>query len=133
MRKRCFLIYIFYLAQGLYSTTNINFTKQLVVIYKVLNPLSVVVDKPEKMIIKSSKDTFKYSSVTQSRAPLNVKIEAPYKVRDEILDKIYGTATLVLRNYGNFELKKIDDSSNTIKGRGFFLVRENRLMRWYYH
>lgn len=114
------MICILCLSKGIFSVTNINFTKQLVVIYKVLNPLSVVVDKPEKMIVKSSKETFKYSSVIQSRAPLNVKIEAPYKVRDEILDKIYGTATLVLRNHGNFELKKIDDASNIVKGRGFF-------------
>ncbi len=120
MRKKIFLICLLYLSQAIYSVTNINFTKQLVVIYKVLNPLSVVVDKPEKMIVKSSKESFKYSDVVQSRSPLNVKIEAPYNVRDEILDKIYGTATLTLENQGNFELKKIDDNSEIIKGRGFF-------------
>lgn len=120
MRKKIFLICLICLAQGLYSVTNINFTKQLVVIYKVLNPLSVIVDKPEKMIMKSSKESFKYSDVVQSRAPLNVKIEAPYNIRDEILDKIYGTATLTLRDQGNFELKKVDDNSKVIRGRGFF-------------
>ena len=120
MRKRIILICMLCLAHAIYSVTNINFTRQLVVIYKVLNPLSVVVSKPEKMTVRRSKDTFKYSDVIQSRAPLDVKIEAPYNVRDEILDKIYGTATLILRNQGQFELRKVDDNSSVIKGRGFF-------------
>lgn len=119
MRKKI-VVFILCLTQSLYSVTHINFTRQLVVIYKVLSPLSVVVDKPEKMVVKKGKDTFKYSSVIRSQAPLNVRIEAPYNFRDEILDRIYGTATLTLKNQGKFDLKKIDDYSKTIDGRGFF-------------
>lgn len=105
--------------QKLYPITTINFTKQLVVIYKVLDPLSVIVDKPEKMVVKAGNQTFRYSEVVSSRSPLNIKIETPYNERDEILDQIYGTATLELENNGNFNLTD-SLTNNTIKGRGFF-------------
>ena len=121
MLKKILLIFkIILFSQNIYSATTINFTKQLVVIYKVLDPLSVTVDIPEKMTVKAGKESFKYSDVISTKAPLNVKIEAPYNLRDEILDKIYGTATLVLKNQGEFTLTDLKNSTNTIKGRGFF-------------
>lgn len=104
----------------LYPVTKINYAKQLVILYKVLDPLTVEVDTPEKMTVKSGREKFKYSEVTSSKKPLNVKVEAPYKERDLILDTIYGTATLELLNNGRFELKSIEDQNKVVKGRGFF-------------
>lgn len=117
--KRITLFFIsFCLCKNLYSVTTINFSKQLVVIYKVLNPLSVTVEIPEKMTVKSGDQAFKYSDVTASKKKIGVKVEAPYHARDEILDRVYGTAKLRMQNNGNFELVSTDGSK--IKGRGFF-------------
>lgn len=104
--------------QNIYSTTKINFSKQLVVIYKVLNPLSVTVETPEKMTVKSGDQVFRYSDVIASKKKIGIKVEAPYHARDEILDRVYGTAKLQMQNSGNFELISTDGSK--IKGRGFF-------------
>ena len=119
MNKKNILIIFILLSLYTYSATSFNFTKQLVVIYKVLEPLSVIVDKPEKMIVKKGTQSFKYSEVA-SLGPLNIKIEAPYNERDEILDKIYGTATLELQNNGAFELIETTNSDLKIDGQGFF-------------
>ena len=103
-----------------YPITKINYAKQLVVLYNVLDPLIVEVDPPEKMVVRSGREKFRYSQITPSKKPLNVKVEAPYKDRDLILDTIYGTATLELLDNGKFDLKKIDDPSKVINGKGFF-------------
>lgn len=121
MKKYIIFLLGFCLWKEIYPITTINFTRQLVVIYKVLDPLSVIVDSPEKMVVRAGNQTFKYSEVTSSRAPLNIKIETPYKQRDEILDQIYGTATLELENKGEFVLVDEKASNNTIRGRGFFV------------
>lgn len=124
MIKEKILVIFMLLSIYSHTATKFNFSKQLVVIYKILDPLSVIVDKPEKMIVKKGNQVFRYSEVTSSHTPLKITIEAPYNVRDEILDKIYGTATLELRNNGEFELINIDpkesDNLQSIGGRGFF-------------
>ena len=118
MRKRIIFLLALYFWQNVYSITKINFSKQLVVIYKVLNPLKVTVETPEKMTVRSGNQIFKYSDVVASRKKIGIKVEAPYHARDEILDKVYGTATLTMQNSGNFDL--IEKNGTKIKGRGFF-------------
>lgn len=103
-----------------FSITTFNFNNQLVVIYKVLNPLVVEVTQTEKMQIRSSQDTFKYSDVIPSKKKIGVTVKAPYNERDLILDKIYGTARLELENRGEFELTDTKDPQKKIDGRGFF-------------
>ena len=120
MQKKFILILLICFWQKVYPITTMNFTKQLVVIYKVLDPLKVVVQQPEKMFMKSGNQEFRYSEVATSKSPLSIKIEAPYNKRDEILDRIYGTATLELESNGNFDLIDKNNSNNIIKGRGFF-------------
>ena len=117
--KKC-IIFLFGLCffQNIYSITMINFSKQLVVIYKVLNPLTVTVDTPEKMVVKSGRQSFKYSDSIVSQKKIQIKVEAPYYDRDEILDQVYATATLRMQNDGKFDLVGKDGSK--IKGRGFF-------------
>lgn len=104
-----------------FSVTTFNFTNQLVVIYKVLNPLIVEVEQTEKMQVPSSADTFRYSETVASRKKIGITVKAPYNERDLILDKIYGTAKLELENNGEFELVEIKDSEKRIGGRGFFI------------
>lgn len=104
-----------------YAKTIINFSKQLVVIYKVLNPLKVTVEPTEKMTVKRGTQKFKYSDSIDSRKKIEIKIEAPYNTRDEILDKIYGTATLQMQNNGIFDMVDITDKNKIIKGKGFFV------------
>lgn len=115
-----FIVIFVLLVNYVYPITKLNYAKQLVVLYKVLDPLTVEVDIPEKMTVKSGHEKFKYSEVISSRKPLNVKVEAPYKDRDLILDTIYGTATLELQNNGRFDLKNTKDPNIVIEGRGFF-------------
>lgn len=118
MKKIMFFLIGICIWKNLYSITRINFSKQLVVIYKVLNPLSVTVETPEKMTVKSGDQVFKYSEVTPSKKRVAIKVEAPYHARDEILDRVYGTAKLKMQNNGNFEL--VSKNGSKIKGRGFF-------------
>lgn len=105
----------------IFSITTFNFDNQLVVIYKVLNPLVVEVDQTEKMKVTSSRNTFRYSEIVPTRKKIGVTVKAPYNERDLILDKIYGTAKLELENNGSFELVEIKDSQKKIDGRGFFV------------
>lgn len=118
MKKKIIFLLGFCFFQNLYSITMINFSKQLVVIYKVLNPLTVSVDVPEKMVVKAGNQSFKYSDSIASKRKIGIKVEAPYYNRDEILDLVYATATLRMRNKGNFDL--IGNNGTKIKGRGFF-------------
>ena len=119
MKKK--IMYLFLAVYALsYTATNFNITNQLVVIYKVLDPLTVVVDTPEKMIVKHGKQSFLYSEVVTSQKPLEVRVQAPYNERDEILDRIYGTATLELRNNGRFTLTETSNATEKIEGKGFF-------------
>lgn len=118
MKKKFLLISIFLLSMSTYSKTVINFSKQLVVIYKVLSPLKVTVEPTEKMVVKSGTQSFKYSETVASKQYIGIKIEAPYNERDEILDRIYGTATIELVNGGKFSLR--DSSGEEIQGRGYF-------------
>lgn len=118
MKKIMFFLIGICIWKNLYSTTRMNFSKQLVVIYKVLNPLSVTVETPEKMTVKSGDQVFKYSEVTPSKKRVTIKVEAPYHERDAILDRVYGTAKLKMQNNGNIEL--VSKNGNKIKGRGFF-------------
>lgn len=104
-----------------FSITTFNFNNQLVVIYKVLNPLVVEVEQTEKMQVVSSEDIFRYSDTVFSKRKVGVIVKAPYNERDLILDKIYGTAKLELENNGNFELVDITDKQKRIGGRGYFI------------
>ena len=118
MKKGIIFLLGFFLWQNIYSVTNINFSRQLVVIYKVLNPLSVTVDPVEKMTVKSGTQVFRYSEVISSKRKIGIKVEAPYHERDDILDRVYGTATLTMQNDGKFDLRSTD--GKIVKGRGFF-------------
>lgn len=118
MKKGVIILLVIFFCKIIYSATHINFTKQLVVVYKVLNPLTVTVEMPEKMTVKSGNQSFKYSEIIESKKRIGIKVAAPYHARDEILDKVYGTATLRMQNGGKFELTS--DEGNKIKGRGFF-------------
>lgn len=103
-----------------YSVTNFNYSNQLVVIYKVLDPLKVTVTPTEKMRIAASNRKFTYTGTIDSRVPISVVVEAPFNERDAILDTVYGTATLELENTGKFSLINTIDTSNKIDARGYF-------------
>ncbi|WP_448820824.1 hypothetical protein [Cetobacterium sp.] len=118
MRKKGIFLLGLCFFQSIYSITMINFSKQLVVIYKVLNPLTVTVDTPEKMVVKAGNQSFKYSDSVASKKKIGIKVEAPYYKRDEILDLVYATATLKMQDNGNFYLTSADGTK--IKGRGYF-------------
>lgn len=104
-----------------YSITNFNYSNQLVVIYKVLDPLKVTVTPTEKMKIVAGNRKFTYTGTINSRAPISVLVEAPFNERDAILDTVYGTATLEFEDAGKFFLVNTTDSSKKIDARGYFI------------
>lgn len=105
-----------------YSATIFNTANHVVVIYKILDPLTVSADKPEKLTVSASnREPFKYTSSSTSKKPINIKIERPYNTRDNILDAIFSKATLEIQSQGNFELTETKDNTKKIGGRGFFI------------
>lgn len=98
----------------------------LVVLYKVLDPLIVEVEQPERIVIPASNGSYRYSNYSKSRRPLTVKVSAKYnkdKV-DDILRKIYERVYFKLDNNGDFELTNKKYGDKKIKGKGYFIDSE---------
>lgn len=130
MKKIIFVFFILVSSMG-YSKTiwsGNNYDKNLVVLYKVLDPLIVTVDKPQKIVIPAIQKTYKYSEYSQGNRKLQVKVETPFNkgMIDDILRKVYEKVYFKLQNEGNFDLnytgKKDKETENTvIKGKGYFV------------
>lgn len=97
--------------------------KKLTVIYKVLHPLIVNIEEPEKLIINRSEENFTYSKKNERKAPILVTVKAPYNQEsyDEILRKIYETVYFKLEDDGIFNLVHIDDNSMKISAEAYFI------------
>ncbi len=101
----------------------------LMLIYKTLPPLSVKVEEPEIMSVVSGNQSFKYSEVSKSGKPLNVKIEVYFNdnivednsINKTIISTIYDSIRLSFVNNGNFflyeEIGKVENKAGktTIK------------------
>lgn len=89
----------------------------LMLIYKTLPPLLVEVEEPETMSIASGNQSFKYSEVSRSKKPLNVKIEVYFNntivqdnsINKSIISTIYDSVRLSFINNGSFFLYKESD------------------------
>lgn len=132
MRIKMFLIGVLCLGYSAYSRIDITY-RGLGVSYQIFRPLRVEVETPEKIRVKSGRDSFRYGDTNQGRFPLKVEVVTPRAsvggiydsaVRDHrtLINIFYGRVKLSLANQGNFELKEIKDTSKVIKGRGFFVA-----------
>lgn len=99
---------------------------KITVIYKILNPLVVEVDKPERLRVNRAEKEFKYSSKSEGKKRIKVTVEAPYNKGsiDDILRKIYERVYFRLDNDGRFELLHDTDSTAKIEGQGYFVDEE---------
>lgn len=102
--------------------------KKLFVVYKALDPLSISIEQPEKITVKSGTESFRYSEMNQSKSKIKVGVKAPYmRGADDILDTVYGTVTFNLVNGGNFSLNSPEGKS--FQGRGFIVDGPSELDR----
>lgn len=110
---------IFYIKT--YAVTLFNTANHVVVIYKILDPLTVTVDKPEKLTVSgASMEPFTYSKTSLGKKPINIKVSRPFNNRDNILDAIFSKVTLEIQNQGVFELTEIKDTKKKLKAKGYF-------------
>ena len=130
MKKIIFMFFILISSIG-YSETSWegnNYDKNLVVLYKVLDPIIVNVEQPQKINIPAVKGKYIYSNYSKNRKALQVKVETPFNkgMIDEILRKVYEKVYLKLQNSGDFDLNYINKKDKgteniTIKGKGYFI------------
>lgn len=104
----------------------------IILIYKTLPPLTVEVEQPEKMVVSKEQKNFKYSEVSPSRKPLQVKIEIKFNdsiieannINKEIIRTIYDSAKLSFLNEGKFSLIKHTQENGMKKNKELLPVEE---------
>lgn len=124
MMKKILLMLFLIISSLSYSATNWKpkHNKKIIVIYKVLDPLIVEVDKPQKIVVPATETTFKYSDYSSSKRKLDVKVKASYTgTVDRILAKIYERVYFKLENEGKFELTHTTEKDKKISGKGYFV------------
>ena len=105
--KRIFIVLSFLLVT-IISYSDVKWEGEdgrLTIIYKIIDPLIVDVEQPQKLVIGSNKKNFTYSEVSKTRKPLLVTVKSSYNEIDELLRKIYETVYFELPNMGEFKLK----------------------------
>lgn len=130
MKKAIFFLFILISSIG-YSKTmwkGNNYDKNLVVLYKALDPLIVKVDEPKRIIIPAKRNTYKYSEYSSDHRKLKVDVSTSYNKDqiDSILRKVYENVYFKLQNDGNFDLTHVKKENEkvenvTIKGKGYFV------------
>lgn len=130
MKKAIFFLFILISSIGYSKTTwnGINYDKNLVVLYKALDPLIVKVDEPKRIIIPAKRNTYKYSEYSSDHRKLKVDVSTSYNKDqiDDILRKVYENVYFKLQNDGNFDLTHVKKENEkvenvTIKGKGYFV------------
>lgn len=104
---------------------------RVTIIYKIVDPIIVDVEQPQKLIVSANQKKFTYSEVNRDKKRINVRINAPYNQNhsiDSILRAIYEKVYLELQNDGKFELQNEKKSQNIIKGKGYFVDNEAKVM-----
>lgn len=123
--KRIFIVLSFLLAT-IISYSEVKWEGEdgrLTIIYKIIDPLIVDVEQPQKLVIGSNKKNFTYSEVSKTRKPLLVTVKSSYNEIDELLRKIYETVYFELPNMGEFKLKNEKNNAEII-GKGYFIDNE---------
>lgn len=132
------IIYFFCISVVAFAGTNWtgNDKKTITIVYKILEPLIVNIEKPEKIIARRNEKEFSYSS--KKGKPLLVTVEAPYNngTIDDILRKVYEKVYFKLEEEGNFYLENKEESSYRILAKGYFvdsnIVNKNSKVTYYY-
>lgn len=128
--KRILVGIYFLLVSISYSDTHWSgnyHNENLVILYKVLDPLIVTIDAPQKIILPAVKGTYRYSEKSKSQRPLRVVVKADYTKSqvDNILRKVYEKVYFRLQGNGDFDLVNRDEMSKKIQGKGYFIDSES--------
>lgn len=127
MRKKFILVIFFIFSLMAFSAVHWDGEEgRLRVMYKILDPLTVVVDKLNKIRTNTLDKEFTYSSKNNGQK-IKVTVSAPYNnsAIDDYLRKIYERVYFSLKNQGQFSLKNQTSSVVTeIKGKGYFVDKE---------
>ena len=111
----------------------------ITLLYKTLPPLIVDIEKTEILKVAKTNQSFKYSEVSDKRAPLNVNIEVSFNneiinnngVNKEIVRTIYNEVELSFEENGIFFLIEnntpIDQEIKTIEAEVFFTSRNGEV------
>lgn len=93
----------------------------ITVVFKVLDPLIVNVEKPSKLYISKLDKKFSYSEKSDTKKSLLVSVETPYENVDNILRRIYENVYFKLENNGVFKLSHESQKQFYIQGNGYFI------------
>ena len=123
--KKLLLIKLFLIIGSIsFGVTNWDRTSinPIVIIYKMVDPLVVTVEKPKKIYVPGHIRNFKYSDYSEGKKKIDVKVKTSYTGNiDNILRKIYERVYFELGNNGNFDLRHKDQMDKIIKGKGYFV------------
>lgn len=100
---------------------------RVTIIYKIVDPLIVDVEQPQKLVIGANQKKFTYSEASKDKKRVNVKVNAPYNQNhsiDNILRAIYAKVYFELQDKGEFNLTHTKNPENIIKGQGYFVDKE---------
>lgn len=102
------------------------------IIYKIVDPVIVEVEKPQKIVVSSGQKNFTYSEMVKDRKRIGVKVNTPYNptMIDDVLRAIYERVYFSLQDNGNFDLKNTTDPTNVsiIKGKGYFVDQNSGVL-----
>lgn len=117
--KRIIILFLLLLSFNSFSTKwqyggGLDGEAGLMIVYKSIPPLVLKIDEPETILIPSGNGTFKYSEISKSKKPLNVRLEVKFNshivennsVNKSIISTIYDTARYSFINNGSFFLEK---------------------------
>lgn len=102
---------------------------RLNIMYKILDPLIVKVEKPNKIVTNTLNREFTYSSKNGGRK-IRVEVAAPYEQSkiDNYLREIYKYVYFELESQGKFKLTdKSKVNSVIIEGEGYFIDENERI------
>ena len=101
---------------------------RVTIIYKIVDPLIVEVEQPQKLVIGANQKKFTYSEASKRKKALLVTVKSPYNQVDELLRKIYETVYFKLDNNGEFKLTN-EKTTKEISGKGYFIDNEAQATR----
>lgn len=125
MMRKIYILSLFLVLAIFSYSNNVTWTGdsgKITIIYKVVDPLIVTVEQPEKLTVSANQKTFTYSDMTKSKKPLLVTVKTTYNsgTVDDILRKIYEIVYFELEKTGKFELTN-GTNPELITGQGYFI------------
>lgn len=122
--KRLIILSLF-LIINIFSYSNVIWdgeNQKISIIYKIVDPIIVNVDIPERITVSSGQKNFTYSHMVKDKRMITVKVNAPYNpsMIDNVLRAIYERVYFSLQNNGEFDLKNSTEQA-IIKGKGYFV------------